>query len=631
MSLASATRTVRNYSTTELRDTLSKILFGDRVGLLTFLVSLCLIGLIWQTEVFITDTYALVNGVYSLSNGELFLTEAAYGPSLDTPGVERTSGGLIARNYGAIVLSLPFWLLLEAVAAVASLRVALVGLWSLLVMVSVIQIGRLFDRDTLAVAAGLALALFGINLALARPLDPTATHLYALQMFHITVGAFAPVFCYRLFARHDSRRLSAVVTSILLFGTPLLLWATIAKRHIIVATVVLGVAYSLYRSRTEADGALVEHRVTFRAIAYSLVGLYAWVHAPEALLLLVVLAMVDVPTARDNSPRTLAVVGAAFLLSLLPFFLTNFALTGSPIRPPRLFAVAGSGTAETAGGTSGTGGSAPSGDAVSLPAPLVGVIGLLSTAMKPFQILADEIWLGLTVLYRDPAAFWQTLFRSGDAAGALNNAGSESVNLALLESAPVLAAVLGGVPVAFRRFRNRSKFVRTLPAVAVVDLFALLLSVVFVLFYASRLPLHAQLTVRYLFPLFPLGVYLVARVPVVQATLSENWELFAWATALTILIGGQLIAVVVFWTAVGLGEAFQLHALLALVTATPLALWSLFGRSDGRFGHAGAVFLGVTTGLSTVFVLLVALEYYSIGDSHLLPMVRVVAERVELL
>ena len=117
----------------------------------------------------------------------------------------------------------------------------------------------------------------------------------------------------------------------------------------------------------------------------------------------------------------------------------------------------------------------------------------------------------------------------------------------------------------------------------------------------------------------------------VRATLTENWRLFAWTTAVTILVGGQLLAVAVFWTAVGLGEAFQLHALLALGTATPLAAWSLLGRSDDRFGHAGAVLLGVATGLSTVFVLLVALEYYSIGDSHLLPMVRIVAEQVDLL
>jgi len=256
---------------------------------------------------------------------------------------------------------------------------------------------------------------------------------------------------------------------------------------------------------------------------------------------------------------------------------------------------------------------------------------MVGIALESLWLLASQITQGLGVLSTNSGALWQTLVRSGDAAAALNNAGTESVNLSLLESAPVLAALVGGLPVTWRRLRARTAITRRIRPETAVDLFALLLCATLVLQYASRLPVHAQLTVRYLFPLFPLGVYLLARLPVVRATLTENWRLFTWTTVVTILVGGQLLAVAVFWTAVGLGEAFQLHALLALGTATPLAAWSLLGRSDDRFGHAGAVLLGVATGLSTVFVLLVALEYYSIGDSHLLPMVRVVAEQVDLL
>jgi len=614
MSLARATERVRDSSTAQVRHALTKILFGDRYGLLAFLGSLCLFGIVWQTAVFITDTYALLNGLYSLSNGEIFMTEAAYGPALDTPGAEQAPDGTIARNYGAVVPALLFWVLLEAVTLVADLRVALIGLWSLALLGFVVTLGRVRDDDRIVLAGSVSvLVLFVANVALAHPLDATATHLYALQLFHITVAAFAPVLCYRLLTRLDSRRFAVTATALLVFATPLILWATIAKRHAITATAVLAVAYALYRSRTEADGVLVRRQATYRALAYGVVGLYAWVHAPEALLMLVVLAAVDMPTATDNSPRTLAYVAGVFVVSLVPFFLTNQALTGSPVRPPRLFSVAGSG-----GGESGSPSVAP-------------LLGPVSPVTKPLRLLAGELWLGVAVLFTDPAAVWQTLIRSGDAAAALNITGSESVNLSLLESAPILGALVGGLPVAWRRIRARATLTRTVGAATVVDLFAILLSVTLVLQYASRLPVHAQVTVRYLFPLFPLGVYLLARVPVVRATLTRNWRLFAWTSALTVLVGGQLLAVAVFWTAAGLGEAFQLHALLALATALPLAAWSLLGRSDGRFGHAGAVCLGVTTGLPTVFVLLVALEYYSIGDSHLLPMVRIVAERVELL
>jgi hypothetical protein len=164
-----------------------------------------------------------------------------------------------------------------------------------------------------------------------------------------------------------------------------------------------------------------------------------------------------------------------------------------------------------------------------------------------------------------------------------------------------------------------------------VDLFALLTVVGLTLQYASRLPIHAQITVRYLFPLFPLGVYLVVRLPVVRQTLTEHWRPFAWTVTGTLLVGGQLVVVVVYLAADGLGEAFQFHALLALAVGLPLGLWALAGRSDGWHGRVGAVLLGVATAVPTLFVLLTALEYYPLGDAHALPMVRALADLLTLL
>jgi hypothetical protein len=138
-------------------------------------------------------------------------------------------------------------------------------------------------------------------------------------------------------------------------------------------------------------------------------------------------------------------------------------------------------------------------------------------------------------------------------------------------------------------------------------------------------------TVRYLFPVFPLGVYLLCRLPAVRQTLTGNARLFAWTAAATTLIGGQLLVVVVHATVVGLGEAFQLHALLALAVAAPLALWALVGRGDGQFGRVGAVLFGVAMALTTLFVLLTAVEYYPLDDSHLLPLVGAAAELLDLL
>ena len=628
----------REVVSAHVRATAMRVLFGDRYGLVVFLSCLCLFGVVWRTDVFITDSYTLANGLYTLTNGEVFMTEAAYGGSLDTPGAEQAPDGLIARNYGAIVLSLPFWALLEGLSTVTSLRVALVGLWSLALLALVVQAGTLLDSERVVVGGSLAvLALFAANVALGRTLDPGNIHFYALQLFHLTVAAFAPVLLYRLLSRIDGRRMGVMGATLLLLGTPLAVWAPYPKRHALTATVVLAVAYALYRSRTAADGVLLSSPVWFRALAYAVVGLYAWVHAPEALLLVLALLVVDVPTAPDNSVRSLAIVGGTFLLSLLPFFITNLVLIGSPLKPPRLLAVQGAaGGPSASGGASGATGTGGLfgvlaellATVAALLAPVTELVRKLAT---PVLLLGGEIARGFAVLRERPIDVYHTLVRSGDAAGALNISGAESVNLAVLESAPLLGATVGVLPVAWRRLKAASLPERTLPGRTLVDLFAALVIVTLTLQYASRLPVHAQVTVRYLFPVFPLGVYLLCRLPAVRETLTGNWRLFAWTTAGTTLIGGQLLVVVVHATVVGLGEAFQLHALLALAVGAPLALWALVGRGDGPFGRVGAVLLALGTALTTLFVLMVAIEYYPLGDSHLLPVVGTVAELLDLL
>ncbi len=253
-------------------------------------------------------------------------------------------------------------------------------------------------------------------------------------------------------------------------GTPLAFWATVPKRHAVTGTVVVCIAYCLYRSREPADGAVITQRQTFRSLAYALVGLYAWVHAPEALLLCVALALVDIPTAPDNSPRTLARIGIVFALSLLPFILTNIAISGSPIKPPRLISGGGSLGGDGTGGTSGGGGSGGSGG---LLTPLAPLLGTLESGMRPLLLLGGELVSGLKTLQQQPDDVYHAFVRSGSADGALDNTGEESVNLSLLESAPVLVAMLGALPV-LRRLRLPSSMAdRTLSADRVVDAFAI--------------------------------------------------------------------------------------------------------------------------------------------------------------
>ncbi|KAA9398760.1 hypothetical protein Har1130_11140 [Haloarcula sp. CBA1130] len=624
----------RTPALSNTRQTVYSTLFGDRLGLTVFLATVVLFGLLWRTAFLITDSYTLANGLYSLSNGQLAMTEAVYSPGLDTPGANRYGGQRFARNYGVIVLSLPVVFVLDLFTAVVELRIALVALWSLALLALVVQCSYYADNGWVLYGGSVAvLGLFGLNVALAQPLDAGRIHLYALQLTHLLIAAFAPVFLYRLLSRVQTRQLGLLSAIVLTAGTPLAFWATVPKRHVVTGTVVVCIAYCLCRSRMAADGPVITQRQTFRALAYALVGLYAWVHAPEALLLCVALALVDIPTAPDNSPRTLARIGVVFALSLLPFVITNVAISGSPVKPPRLISrggslggdmASGAGGGESGGGSGGSGG--PS-DLLALFAPL---FGIAESGMRPLLLLGGELGSGFKTLHQQPADVYHAFVRSGSASGALDNAGEESVNLSLLESAPVLVAMLGALPVV-RRLRLPSSVAdRILSADRVVDAFAITAFVGVVLLYSSRLPLHAQVTARYLFPLYPLGVYLCMRLPAVRKSLTDNQHLFLWTVAGTVLIGGQLTLAFAALTVNGTGEAFQLHALLGLGIAVPLGVWALSGRSKGVTGKAGAVLLGAATGVAAVFLLLTSVEYYALGDTHLLPMMRALGELLAL-
>jgi uncharacterized membrane protein YgcG len=615
------------------------VLFGDRLGLIVFLATVVLFGLVWRTTFLITDSYTLANGLYSLSNGHVALTDAVYGPGLDTPGANRYGGQRFARNYGVIVLSLPVVFALNLVTAVVELRIAMLALWSLALLALVVQCGHYTDSDRLSIGGSVAvLGLFGLNVALAQPLDAGRTHLYALQLTHLLIAAFAPVFLYRLLSRMQTRRLGFLSAVVLTAGTPLAFWASVPKRHVVTGTVVVCIAYCLYRSRMPTDGPIIAESRTFRALAYALVGLYAWVHSPEALLLCVALALVDIPTASDNSPRTLARIGVVFALSLLPFIVTNIAISGSPVKPPRLISRGGTMSGDVAGSASGgggggggSGGSGARGSGSSrLFAPLLPLFSVVERGARPLLLLGGELVRGLDTIQQQPDDVYHAFVRSGNASGALDIAGEESVNLSLLESAPVLVAMLGALPVV-RQLRLPSSMAdRILGADRVVDAFAVTSFVGVVLLYAGRLPLHAQVTARYVFPLYPLGVYLVMRLPAVRESLTNHWRLFLWTITGTVLIGGQLALIFVALTVNGIGEAFQLHALLGLAIAVPLGGWAVVGRSEGLAGQTGAVLLGVGTGVTTVFLLLTSVEYYALGDTHLLPIVRALAELLTL-
>ncbi|SFS02964.1 hypothetical protein SAMN05216559_2716 [Halomicrobium zhouii] len=649
-------------STSPLRRKTLSLLWGDRVGLLIFLLSLCLFGLTWRTAFLINDSYTIANGVYALEHGSLDMTTAAYGPGLETPGAEWYDGELYSRNYGVIFAALPLVYLLRALELVADLRVVLVAAWCLTLLAATLLAGRILDRRRTATYAGsvAVFGLFSLNVALATPLDPVQHHLIALQIVHMVGAAFVGVFAYRLVRELHDRRRAVLAAVLVTLGTPLPFWAAVPKRHVLTAAVVLAVAFAIARSR---DGKRA-YATESRALAYVLVGLLAWVHAPEALVVLVALAVVDVPSAPANDARSLAVVGGAFLVSLVPMLATNFALTGDPLTVPRALrnappdadlsidgpsgpnpaADGGDVSLETGGetteigsvseggaGTPTEGGDGDGRTGWSIPAVLLPVVALTESAVEVLATFGELLSQGLSKLSTRPEQVYHSFVRSGYVDRVARRAqDAPSANLSFLESAPVVAGLVAVIPVALASARERVDASRLRPRVPPVDGFVVVFAVCYSLVYISRLPVHAQVTVRYLFPLYPVAVYGLVRLPPVGAILDRHWRTIAWTYSAGLLVGSQFLLVALVFLAPGRGEAFQFHALLALGTAGPVGAWALTGRSAGKCGQFGALSIGLATAAATTFLIFVTVEYFALGDSHALPMVRVLAELVDL-
>jgi hypothetical protein len=128
-----------------LQSLFGRVVFGDRLGLALFLGTVCFAAVYWRAGLFITDNATLVRTLEAVADGRLWI-EPATGDYFDAPGTIVVDGLVYGRNYGQIVLALPFLWVLEALDAVADLRVALTALWHLALYALLVQSGRLQDR-----------------------------------------------------------------------------------------------------------------------------------------------------------------------------------------------------------------------------------------------------------------------------------------------------------------------------------------------------------------------------------------------------------------------------------------------------------------------------------------------------
>lgn len=656
------TRTLYDRSTSA-GETLLSVIFGDRIGLTLFLGALVFVTTYWRVGVFITDSYTVANAMANVAEGHLHITHVIYGPeSGATPGMKIHNGRLYGIHYGTVFAALPFLWGLQALAAVADLRIALAALWSLVVLAFCVNLGQLVDhRRSITIVGSLAtLGLFIGNVAVATPLNSRWLALIALQTSTMVWAALLAVILYRLITHIYDRGTATFAGVALIAATPIGFWASIPKRHVLVALLALLTTYSFYRSRADLD-----HELSFRALSYVFIGVSAWVFPLEALLLLVALGPLDVLTARRNTARHLGIVATAFLVSLVPFFVTNTLITGNPLRPiwflPQYSGQeqvlsggieggttsgtsgagggAGGGTGGSEGGT--TGGSTP-GLGVSL---IAFVVSVYDAALARLQLLwTGYIDRGITTIITEPDRVYHTFVRSGYIERVAKEDGGEAINLALLESMPLLAA-LGALPaMGVRRLQTRRNEPHTVKRMrhsisdwlnsplGQTDLLVVSYTLLVTLAYIPVLPTHAMVTARYLVPVVPGLVYLIVRLAPIRSTLRAHGRTLLVTWAGSVAIGGQMLVLAFLVLQPSLGEAMQVHAWLGLGIGLPLGTWAVVAAAtDREFPRIGAVLVGLAAAVITVFLLLSGLVYFAYAGDFALQISQHISEMLPLL
>lgn len=619
------------------RKTAVEVCFGDAAGLTLFLGAVGFLVATWRVGTFFNDVGLFVPALRRLAGGSLAL--GAPGEIAEYyPGMYYHDGQVYARNYGQLAAGLPAYWLARTLGPTAVRAVVVVG-WSLLVVVVAARVGTRYDRRREALVVGGAVAGVALlaNALTFEPLAAGRAAIVALQSTSLLVGAFTGVLVYRLLARHHGPRIGLAAGAVTVLASPVGFWATVPKRHAFAAFLVTLALYGLVRSRDVGGDARLG-QAGFRAVAYASAGLLSWVHAPEGFTLFLAVAVVDVPTAPRNDLRTLAVLAGAVAVSLVPFAVTNAAISGVPVRPPRFLdavantddlerlaaaqsdASAGGSTVGAGGNGSATGGDADTatGSSPSLADTLLSLVpgGALVLLEKGLFRYVDGAVLAVTDLDRLATVFLRWGEQGYDPNSRFFGHGT---NLSVLASLPV-AAVLVARPL---RDAARTARTRTLPSweFGVGGLFAVVASALFIALYLPNLPLRVMVTVRYLHPLYPLLVYGVFRQRAVRTVLTDHADDARLGYLASALLGTPVALALILLDPGVLppspGTVLQDYSLVALAAAAAVAVAFLANTDDRRVARVSAVAFGAAAGLTTTFLLLTSFLVFHFGPSTL--------------
>jgi len=140
-----------------------------------------------------------------------------------------------------------------------------------------------------------------------------------------------------------------------------------------------------------------------------------------------------------------------------------------------------------------------------------------------------------------------------------------------------------------------------------------------------------MLTVRYVHPIYPLGIYGLVRLRPIRRVIETEWVGLVRTYLVGVMLGVPAYIGALAVAATGRSESVQLYGLVAFVIGVTVALWALVaaGWQSERTTSVGAVVLGIATAAMTVYLLVSGLGVFAFTNDFLLPISRTIAEALQ--
>ncbi|MFQ3293724.1 MAG: hypothetical protein ACI9PP_001496 [Halobacteriales archaeon] len=142
-----------------------------------------------------------------------------------------------------------------------------------------------------------------------------------------------------------------------------------------------------------------------------------------------------------------------------------------------------------------------------------------------------------------------------------------------------------------------------------------------------------MLTVRYIHPIYPLGIYGLVRLAPVRAVIATEWSRLLRTYLAGVALGVPAYIGAIAVAATGRSETVQLYGVVAFGIGLVVALWAVAAtvRPSDRSASVGAIMLGIAAAAMTVYLLVSVLGFFAFTKDFLLPISRAIAEGLQFI